>query len=450
MPDQPLPVEFREEIIEPTLSILKSGESCALVGVGNSGKSNVARHLARADVRLRYFGADAAQAIVVYLNCTPLAHGAPHDLYLQALDQLDRALDELDGVFTSMRPGVSALLKEAMANPEALARRNLDLAVGQSIRAGAKHVILLLDDCDDLFAKAPPVLFTDLRGLRDNHKVKLVYVTLSRREPAFLSDAPEYEEFFELVSADGHTLPVTPYRERDGLHMLRRLADRQTPPRRLSDAEVHRLYELSGGHAGLLRTLFFAAVQGIDALAPDALNRLAANAGVEGECQKIVDSLEEEERIDLQHILLRQAPSADGLRRLQKRGLARVHPTRGAELFSPAFERMAGQLFGLSGPATPRIDFLGGNQVRVNDELITTLIRPEVEILRRLVGARPRPCPRVELIVAMRDAEEIQPTHDVHGDPLRRLEQYVYRLKAKLGEAGHFIRPEGDGYALAD
>ncbi len=70
---------------------LIAGESCALAGVGNSPKSNFARRLARADVRLRYFGADAAQTIVVYLNCTPLAHGGPHDLYLQALGQLDRA-----------------------------------------------------------------------------------------------------------------------------------------------------------------------------------------------------------------------------------------------------------------------------------------------------------------------------------------------------------------------
>ena len=119
--------------------------------------------------------------------------------------------------------------------------------------------MFVLDDCDDLFAFAPPVLFADLRGLRDNHKERLVYLTLTRREPAFLREnTTEYEELFELLSAPGHTIPVAPYVEADGLADAAPAGRAPMPPRRASDAEAPRLQQLAGGHAGLLRALFFA------------------------------------------------------------------------------------------------------------------------------------------------------------------------------------------------
>ncbi len=42
--------------------------------------------------------------------------------------------------------------------------------------------------------------------------------SMTRREPVFLRpDTREYEELFELLSAPGHTIPVAPYVEADGL-----------------------------------------------------------------------------------------------------------------------------------------------------------------------------------------------------------------------------------------
>jgi len=449
MHDLPLPKEFRTEILQQVLSILRSGESCALVGVGSSGKSNIARHLTRADVRLHYFEASAAQVFVLYLNCKPFAHRAPHDLYLHALDQLIRAIEELDGAFTPLQPGVNALWQEAQANPPSLAKRNLDKAIDQVVRAGAEHMIIILDDCEDLFAKALPILFTDLRELRDNHKLRVVYLTLTRREPAFLrTDTREYEELFELLSPAGHTIPVPPYVQRDGFHMLQRLAARQDPPHRLSETEVRLLFELGGGHGGLIRSLYFATQHSADLLTPDTLDRLAAHADVEAECHKILDSLEEDERADLRGIVRRETPSADGLRRLQQRGL--IHPSLAGSpgIFSSVFERFLRQQFGPA-PESIQIEFPGvGWQVWINGELIVNLNWPEFEILRRLAEKRPQACPIAELIETMRLAERGKQEDRAQGNPLERLNQYVQQLKAKMGPAGQFIRQEGDSYRL--
>jgi hypothetical protein len=458
MPDIPIPVSFRAEIVQQVVSLVRAGESCALIGVGSSGKSNIARHLARADVRQEYFGPEAEATLVVYLNCKPFARKPPAEFYLHALDQLTRALDAHGGALAGQRETVNALWQAAQAGPPGLALRNLDEAIGKLVAAGAAHLILALDDCDDLLAYVAPEFFSDLRGLRDNYKVRLVYMTLTRREPAFLrQDTPEFEELFELLSAPGHTLGVTPYVETDALLMLQRLAARQVPPRALTHDEARRLYVLAGGHAGLLRSMFFATQYNSDiaaaSLTADGWERLASHPDVEGECRKIWDSLEEEEQEDLQRLLLGQTPSADGLRRLDRRGLVRLHLNQPAEFFAPVFERCVGSLLGLSREDPPaaglEVEFTGvGHQARVNGELVTNLLAPEFEILRCLSAVRPEPCPRLALIESMRNAEQQERSRHVQGDPLRRLEEYVRQLRAKLGPAGHLIQPTGDGYKL--
>lgn len=458
MADRPIPVGFRAETLQQVVRLLRSGESCAVVGVGSSGKSNVARHLARADVRQEYFQPEAESTLVVYLNCKPLARRAPHELYLHALDQTARALAEHEGGLRLQQPGVEALWQAAEAQPEVLARRNLDLAVGRLVQAGALHIVFVLDDCDDLFALAPPVLFADLRGLRDNYKQRLVYLTLTRREPAFLrANTTEFEELFELLSAPGHTIPVAPYVEADAVLMLGRLAQRQVPPRNMTDAETLRLHQLAGGHAGLLRALFFATqynpTLAADALSPDQWAHLADHPDVEGECGKILDSLEPEERADLALVARGQVPSQDGARRLERRGLVRLHLNGRYEIFSPIFERCLGRLVDSQAPSRPAdqpVEFVGvGRQVRVNGSLVT-LLAPEYEILRCLHATRPEPCSRLKLIEAMRLAEREERSEKIAGDPLRRLHEYVRQLKAKIGPSGALIQPSGDGYRLSE
>jgi hypothetical protein len=427
---------------------LRAGESCALVGVGSSGKSNVARHIARADVRLHYLGEAAAHTAVVYLNCKPLAPRPPHELYLEALDQLERALGELGSAYAAARAGAASRWREAQSHPDRLARRGLDLAVAGAWHAGLKHALFVLDDCDDLFGQAPPVLFSELRALRDNHKLIWAYLTLSRREPAFLRPATrEFEELFELFSAPGHTLPVPPYREADGLHMIRRLASRQreAPPAVLAEADVRRLYELGGGHGGLMRSLFFAARGG--ALGPTFDSAaLAADADVADECRKIWDSLEPEEQADLRRLIAQQPATPDGLRRLERRGLVRP----GLDLFSPVFARFLVQEAGLALRESLSVEFVESDRlVRVGGRPIGGLSPAEFEILRCLARARPGPCSRLRLIEAMRLGERSGLSEAVSGDPLRRLEQHVQRLAARLGPAGRLILAEADGYRLA-
>jgi hypothetical protein len=448
----PLPLEFRAEIIQQIVNQIESVESCSIVGVGSSGKSNVAHHLVRKDVCAKYFGTNATRIFMLYINCTPYAHRPIPEFYLYILDQLGHIIDELNDAFTPLRAQVSTLWRDAQANLAQLAKHNLDEALTAVVQAGAERIVLILDDCDKLIADASPVLFSDLRELRDNHKTCMVYVTLTRRELAFLrTETPEFEEFFELFSPAGHTFSLLPYNETDGFEMLRRLAVKQHPPRQLSPFDLQRLYELAGGHAGLLRSIFFAYhLRSIDLLALDIVERLAADVDVEEECGKIWASLETDEQADLRQLVGGGIPAKHGLRRLEWRGLIKQRIARPPEFFSPVFERFPAQLIGQTTAGRITIEFTGtGSQIRINGQLYTGLIPPEYEILRRLYQQRPRTWSRIELIEAMRMGEQVQSSKP-QREPLARLEQYINHLKAKIGIAGQFIQRDGDGYRFGE
>ncbi len=449
MENTPLPKEFREDVINRIRRHLEAGDSCALVGVGSSGKSNIARHLARHDVRLYHFPRSAPHTFVLYINCKPLAYHLPRDVYLEILDRLEREIEELDGPFTSVLSDVVALRQDAQSNPELLARRNLDRALSKITKAGAQHILVILDDCDDLFARVAPVLFSDLRGLRDNYKNILAYLLVTRIDPALLSGAREYEELFELLSTEGHTIPVTPYNRIDGQRMIERLIERQDASRSLSESDKRYIYDLSGGHAGLSRSIFYAIWSG--SVVPDAsgVERLARLADVEEECNKIWDSLLDDEQAMLIAFARREPIIESGLARLQRRGLMESNG-RNLMIFSPVFERYVHTRAKMADPVVPvRIELTGPGQVRVNNRVIANLTLTEYELLQLLIQKQPQRCATVDLIAAMHRIERLAPIDRPTGDPNRRLQEYFVRLKAKLGVPGDsLIVPEQDGYRL--
>ncbi|MCX7838029.1 MAG: AAA family ATPase [Anaerolineae bacterium] len=452
MPDTAMPITYRTEVLEPLVSWLRMGESCSIVGVGGTGKSNLARFLIRPEVRERYFGPHAHQTLVVYVNCHECALRPPEHLYLAILDRLCDAIAKTGGTLAAVLPTISALVKEAETRPDLLAKRYLSRAFDQVVQSDIKHLVMILDDCDDLFRQAPAYLFSDLRAFRDDHKVVLVYVTTSQHQLASLRlNTPEYTKFFELFSAAGHTIALPPYSEDDALAMIQRLAARHEPPLTISATQAQRMYALSGGHPGLLRAIFFVAQRGVDVTAADVIERMLQFDDIQKVCQKIWNSLEPEEQNRLQDVLRRKNISADDLQHLERRGLMRLRFGTYAEFTSPLLERFVGGLIGLMAGREPPIEFIEPNaHVRVYGQLITTLTRVEYEILRHLFVRRPQVCPYSDLIEVMRLAEHREPTVNVHGHPLRRLEQYIQQIKAKLGPASVLIQSTSDGYRMSE
>ena len=228
------PVSFRRELIVRVLGVLMAGESCSLVGVGSSGKSNVARHLARREVLAYHLGEQSAGCLSVLVNCTHLAEYTLAALHTLILDALSRALNDALPQPGEVIAGVVALRDQAIEAASAeRARINLQEALVASFRSGFERTFILLDDFDRVVQRAPSPVLNSLRPFRDDHKGKLMYVTFTRRELAYLRDEAEFQELYELVATN--SIPVGPYSDDDARAMVRQLSE-QWGPSRLSPA----------------------------------------------------------------------------------------------------------------------------------------------------------------------------------------------------------------------
>lgn len=72
MKAESLPIIYRASEVGQILAALRAGESCAVVGIGSVGKSNLLRFLHRADVRRAKLGQEWDTYLFVYIDVNKL------------------------------------------------------------------------------------------------------------------------------------------------------------------------------------------------------------------------------------------------------------------------------------------------------------------------------------------------------------------------------------------
>jgi len=445
MTDLKLPPHFRITPIRQLVERLRAGESCSVIGVGDSGKSNVARHLNNAEVRELHWGSAAPGIIYLYVDCNKLSEYTEYSIFALILEVLAETLAALREPWKSLHTPVEAHWRQAVqANNGAIARHELEHALHTVFDTGATQIVIALDDFDQVIEHGAPALLKNMRALRDDFKLKIVYATFTRKELDMLTHVhtPEYEAFSELFLA--HIIPVAPYTRAEGLLMLERLAARQdASPRALSDAEKERLLDITGGHAGLIRAAYSATQRGALALDPDIVHKPSGNKVIQDTCAKIVASLDNAERGDLVALAQHHAPAGLAFKRLTKKGLLVTTPN-GMTIFAPLFENYLATL------APTQIRFvLNGtlHTVSINQRVIA-LDFIEFALFTALLDKRPHPVPRSELIARLMNTPA--PPH-VPGYPERRLEFYLAQLKRKIDPPGKpYIITTPDAVRLVD
>lgn len=430
MTDISFPLTFRAEVIGPLTSKLRTGESCSLLGVAGVGKGNVVRHLQREDVLKLYFLDDAPRTLYLYLDCDNLPNYGEQSVYAEILKVISREVRRMGDIEEALQLTLDTLWREATTDSSRpFARHNLESALAMVLDGPALSMIVVLDDCDGLIAGAAPALLSNLRDIRDDHKIRLKYVTVSRRELVRLRPmSRDFEGFLELFAYN--MITVKPYREPDAIFMLERLAARQEiHPRPLSDAAIRRLIEITGGHAGLLKQVYEVSRHGEDVLDPDLMSTLISKQFILAECEKIREDLEDFEASDLQAIALGRVPSGVGVASLKVKGLVIENVDRQLSIFS--------QLFGEFVRTKPGVDPLKGPKVIIDrytrsvkiDGRIVSLTLSEFELFRLLYERRPQPCTYDELINRLMSVEPA-------GNPHRRLVDTLANLRVKIDLPG--------------
>jgi len=460
MPNQEHPLTFRQGTLQPLTDSIRAGESCALVGVGSSGKSNIARFMRdRPDARQRYFNDKADRLLWLMVDCNALDNYDEASLYAAMIDSLVRELSKREDAAKAATI-LDTLLRETVTF------RHLHRAIEAVRAAGDYLIVFVLDDCDALIESAQPALLRRLRALRDEFKTKLMYVTVTRRELHLLRPpSPEFETFYEIIVV--RTFAVGPYSFDDASFMLERLASRLPQPRKLDHLEVSRLIEVTGGHAGLLKASFYATRAGEEALESNLIATLINNAGVMDDARKIWESVEDFEREGLIAVVSGKAIKGAARDALLARGLIRESTDEAHTIFCPVFEAFVAQKANvplsqlsysrmqLEAKGVPEIRVYGSSnakRVRVGDKLIEGFNRVELEVLSLLVEKRGQVCERGELLECALAAETESPTRWGKIDQV--VDRAIIEIRKKI-EPNNALRPyiastPNGGYKLSD
>ncbi len=344
---QDIPPNLRFTEIERILrGYINAGDSCAIVGVGSVGKSNLLRLLQRQDVlqfhkdqgNLPAFDKNQIATLLVdpYLTLEipreggtfiyPLSgsawHGYEHILYRlfllieeqyltweQQVDNetlLARGWKDND-LFEQIQDKLQRMWSGNNPFTPLLGLRLLEHALQQYFwyRPGSR-IIIMFDEFEKCIMTMPPTFFQALRGLRDNFKYRLMFIVTSRREIDELvletGHAREYESFLELFTDRYEYVGL--YDRSDTDVMIDRLCTRHGEEWVNADPRRALIYEATDGHAGLVRAVF-SAHERILTGRPNrrVLEGLLKDPGICQECETIWLSLSEEARGTIQAIM---------------------------------------------------------------------------------------------------------------------------------------------------
>lgn len=353
-PDQRKSLNYQKKDVHHLFQVIRAGESCSMVGIGSVGKSNILGFLGKAEAKDHYLQSEGQYCITVLLNPHMLIHlqgaalasaGAVWAGYELMLNRVYRELADMDHPDFCQPRGENktSLIDEARTQYNHLFSNSRPLY----IQAGIRHlesvihdvltcgrgwkIVFLFDEFEQFVQHLPAQFFQSLRGLRDAHKQRVLFITTSRQSLPQIVDelAPErggdqylamMEGFVELFSEQGHYIAPLDYQSTSDAidrYILRYRLEKLRDEPVVLDNLIRALYKVTGGHAGLLRRGFRQGMANRYTLGDashdqyaqnrDVLNIFLDDSGVKRECATIFHSLPHKERDVLLRIANGQA-----------------------------------------------------------------------------------------------------------------------------------------------
>ena len=330
-----LPLRFRSRETARVFACLRAGDSCQVVGIGSVGKSNFLRFLQQEDVRRKKLGAGWASHVFVYVDANKFLEPCEWGLWELMLHQ---TLLELSyrAVDPALLEEIDLLHQHSIAPATRhIALRYLDRAISLVCKNLGLKLVFLFDEFDELYRTFPSRVFDAMRALRDDNKYRLMYVVATREElPHLQNDEESREAFEELVTLN--TIWLAAYSNADARDTLRRLVSRHKVT--LDEKRMQEILKQTGGHPGLIRTVF-PVVRSGSAVAAESL---LMDRQVEEECRRIWQSLADTEQKALS-ILVHQKhlSSIDDatMSQLKEKGLVGCNGSADDQVFSPLLEK---------------------------------------------------------------------------------------------------------------
>ena len=338
---------FRNLEAKKLFNWVKAGESASVVGMSGVGKSNLFNHLRDPQTQAMYLGATENRTIVIRANFHYVPDFNDRSVYSLLLEQLEMLDTERFSIDEEVINEIYLLHEKMLdAGDDVLkVQRYFKQAVRMILGNSNRRLVILCDQFDEIYQEASPRLFANLRGLREAYKYRVSYFIFTRDLLTNLIDLdPEREEFYELMASN--VMGLKPYNEIDAGLLLTRIAERNNLDAPVPDEIVKTLYNLSGGHAGLLRAIYLGVMEkgiGNQLNADNVIQKLLKIPGIDIECEKIWRSLSVRERRVLAQMMLDAKPAKTErpiLAQLQIKGV--LSEDSSMKLFSPLFGKYVG------------------------------------------------------------------------------------------------------------
>jgi hypothetical protein len=354
------PLHFRKEEVNYIMRRWQAAESCSLVGVGSVGKSNLLHHLLDSDVQTHFMGdrANSFKAIMIDPNLLgPIDKDASeqarcwagyellmHRLYLTfyPFSVLGNEVNNFIDVYQALQDGTNPLYAY-------MGIRYFELGLEFFLRRGIE-IVFMFDEFEELLRQMPPKFFQTLRGLRDNHKRQLSYLTFSREPiPVMVEkmglDDLLIEPFTELFTDNVYY--VGPYNMVDAKAMIDRLIQRN-PQQNVSSYAIDFLMHATGRYAGLLRASY-RSLEWLGNITPNdieneyMIEQIASRRPVQTESETIWKSLTPVEQEVLKYVSRQKVENIDAEAEravsllVQKRLLLVDHQQQSLHIQPPVF-----------------------------------------------------------------------------------------------------------------
>lgn len=432
---------YRQEMLRQIFRSLQAGDSCVVVGIASIGKTRLIDCMTRPSVQATYLGDRPDAPLLLRVDCNRLAEVSDWGLYELLLTTLVEGCGERPR-YENMRAQLNALRAEAITSRSAhLALRHLELALRIAIRENDLRLCFLLDEFDEAYQSLPELALDNLRALRDAHKYRLCYVLFLRQPPSRLRDLAESESFYELFSRS--VLGLTPYNSADAGQIVRRLEERKNVS---LDAALHgRIVQLSGGHPGLILSLFGLAAADPHLLDDASMARLQNDVHVVEEFRKLWEGLDDDERQGLCHLCqgLKIPPATQQL--LLLKGLVTLAGGEPAP-FSPLF---AGYIAGAPLLRQKQLEVnVSVRAVTVEGQIKAGLSSLEFKLIELLASEMGRVFTREEILFSLYPAEKAYESDDT------RIDAIIKRVRRAIEpdplRPRYLLTRRGQGYRLVD
>ena len=246
-------INYRQEILTRFFNHIKGAESFYVLGGASMGKTRLLDFLMKKDVQVHYLGEKASRFWLIRVDLNRLSirdeAWAFYELLLSSI-VLELSNHEVSDALRIELVDLDS--RVIQSHDQLLALRFFELAVNRLCQVFDLNLCFLLDEFDEAYRDLSREIFSQLRAVRDANKNRVSYGVFLRNLPERLRPSLDNESFYELLSRN--MLVLGPYSKADTIPIIQQMEVRRDYP--LTPAQRERLYEASGGHAGLIQAFF--------------------------------------------------------------------------------------------------------------------------------------------------------------------------------------------------